>query len=60
MSSAKQEPLSHHESLAYRISADWYKISVDNVKNVIKNHPGAALIISAGIGVLLGCLIKRR
>lgn len=60
MSPAKQEPLSHRESYVQRVSADWYQTSVDNVKNVIKSHPGIALLISAGIGVLLGCLIKRR
>jgi hypothetical protein len=37
-----------------------YQSSVDAVKNVILKHPGATLLISAGIGVFLGCLIKRR
>lgn len=60
MSPANQEPFSHSESYVQRVSADWYQTSVDNFKNIVKNHPGAALLISAGIGVLLGCLIKRR
>ena len=30
------------------------------LKRAICNHPGMALAISAGIGVLIACLIKRR
>ena len=34
--------------------------SVDALKKSIHNHPGMALLVSAGIGVVLAWLTKRR
>ncbi len=34
--------------------------AADTLKRVINKNPEIALLISASIGVLLGCLIKRR
>jgi ElaB/YqjD/DUF883 family membrane-anchored ribosome-binding protein len=52
--------LSRDEMEARRAPNAWFHTSTETVKKLVVDHPGAVLVISAGIGVLLGCLIKRR
>jgi ElaB/YqjD/DUF883 family membrane-anchored ribosome-binding protein len=51
---------SRDENEVRRVPNAWFHTSTETVKKMVVDHPGAVLVISAGIGVLVGCLIKRR
>jgi ElaB/YqjD/DUF883 family membrane-anchored ribosome-binding protein len=58
-------PTQHKDSLQeefniQRLRRAWSRSTIQSVKNAIANRPGATLLFAVGIGVLLGCLIKRR
>jgi ElaB/YqjD/DUF883 family membrane-anchored ribosome-binding protein len=60
MTPTQAKVLSRDEIEARRAPTAWFHNSTETVTKLVVNHPGAVLLISAGIGVLVGCLIKRR
>jgi hypothetical protein len=58
-------PTQHKNSLQeelniQRLRDAWSRSTIESVKNVIAKRPGATLLFAVGIGVFVGCLIKRR
>jgi hypothetical protein len=58
-------PTQHKNSLQeefniQRLRDAWSRSTIESVKNAIANRPGTTLLLSVGIGVFVGCLIKRR
>jgi ElaB/YqjD/DUF883 family membrane-anchored ribosome-binding protein len=60
MTPTQSEALRQDGNQAQSASHTWFHSSTETVKKLVVDHPGAVLVISAGIGVLVGCLIKRR
>lgn len=60
MTPTQAETLRQKEFQVNRKPTVWCQSTTKAVKKVVVDHPGAVLLISAGIGVLVGCLIKRR
>lgn len=60
MTPTQPEALRQKESRCNQKPAARRLSTAETVKEVVLRHPAALLLISAGIGVFVGCLIKRR
>ncbi len=59
-STAKQNFNLLHKEMNSFFSERILSTAAENLKRAINNNPEMALAISASLGVLLGCLTKRR
>jgi hypothetical protein len=60
MSPTQHENSPREEFNIQRLRGAWSRSTIESVKSAIANRPGATLLFAVGIGVFVGCLIKRR